>query len=338
MFRFQSVKGCLLVLCFVVFVIIIATSFYKKDMWTLRAAFITPYNSALEPLYLKQFAVKAPRVTCMIFTRKQNWETRGLSVRHTWSQHCDRRRFFYSNNSTFDPQNGLTKVNDSVALNISDGREYLWQKTMTALIYSFRNYNNDTSWFLKADDDTYILWKNLMSYIAQFDPLQPRYLGCHLRGTFSHIPKGYNSGGGYLLSWKAAEQVVNEGIVSYPKQCSTSKVGGWEDVNMGDCLQMLKIYPTETRDYEMRLRFNWENPFRFLQQSLKETAERTIVGFFRAKYKDAVFGNYYKSWGEKMLSNESISFHHLTASQIYMMDFLIHLTSKEELRPSNASH
>ena len=52
--------------------------------------------------------------------------------------------------------------NDSfptVGLNISEGREHLTGKTMQAFRYVYENYFDKADWFMKADDDTYVIWK-----------------------------------------------------------------------------------------------------------------------------------------------------------------------------------
>ena len=35
----------------------------------------------------------------------------------------------------------------------------------------------DVHWFMRADDDVYINWHNLMLFLRDFDPMKPWYLG-----------------------------------------------------------------------------------------------------------------------------------------------------------------
>ncbi|VDK24312.1 unnamed protein product [Anisakis simplex] len=50
----------------------------------------------------------------------------------------------------------------AINLNTSTGREALWTKTRRAMNYIYERYYDKFDWFLKTDDDTYVIMENLM--------------------------------------------------------------------------------------------------------------------------------------------------------------------------------
>ena len=49
----------------------------------------------------------------------------------------------------------------SVALNLTEGRDKLWAKTKAAFTYVYTRHREEADWFLKADDDTFVIVENL---------------------------------------------------------------------------------------------------------------------------------------------------------------------------------
>ena len=70
---------------------------------------------------------------------------------------------------------------------------------------------DEADWFLKADDDSYIIIENLKAFLQQHSPLDPVQFGCKL---IQIVKKGYMSGGaGYVLSREALKRFVTIGLV-----------------------------------------------------------------------------------------------------------------------------
>ena len=92
---------------------------------------------------------------------------------------------------------------------VPEGRVHLTEKTIAALKYLYANHLDDYDWFLKADDDVYIIMENLKFLLSHYKPQEPVYLG-HLFKKYSKW--GYMSGGaGYLLSKEALRRVIEQG-------------------------------------------------------------------------------------------------------------------------------
>ena len=90
----------------------------------------------------------------MIFTTPGNWQTRGRAVRRTWATRCPYPIFFYSG-AGVDVNHAIRLANDTVALDVPEGRGSLTQKTLAGLRYALDKYGHVAEWFMKADDDTY---------------------------------------------------------------------------------------------------------------------------------------------------------------------------------------
>ena len=53
-------------------------------------------------------------------------------------------------------------------------------KSRAAWIYIYKHYRFQFDFFIKADPDTYLVVENLLDYLQDQDPEQPRYYGHRL--------------------------------------------------------------------------------------------------------------------------------------------------------------
>ncbi|XP_017856635.1 PREDICTED: glycoprotein-N-acetylgalactosamine 3-beta-galactosyltransferase 1-like [Drosophila arizonae] len=188
------------------------------------------------------------RVLCWILTNPSNHKAKAVHVKRTWGKRCNKLIFMSS---------AKDEELDSVALPVGEGRDTLWGKTKEAYKYIYEHHINDADWFLKADDDTYIIVENLRYMLYPYNPDTPVYFGARFK---AYVKQGYMSGGaGYVLSREAVRRFVVEALPN-PKLCKQDNNGA-EDVEIGKCLENVKVLAGDSRDANGRGRFF---PFFFL--------------------------------------------------------------------------
>lgn len=110
---------------------------------------------------------------------------------------------------------------------------------------------NDYDWFLKVDDDSYVVMENLRYLLLAHGANEPVYFGCKF---VFFARQGYMSGGsGYVLSREALRLFVN-GITTNTSNCRPDG-GGDEDGELGMCLERVGVKAGDSRDATGRHRF-----------------------------------------------------------------------------------
>lgn len=141
-----------------------------------------------------------------------------------------------------------------IPLVVDEGRDNLWPKTKKAFQYIYEHHRDDADWFLKADDDSYVVMENLRTMLHPYPVDMPIFFGRKFM-LGSLIPvQGYMSGGAsYVLSKEAMRRFVERGIddARYCFQGHDSP----EDVELGNCMERLDVVAGDSRDTNHRERF-----------------------------------------------------------------------------------
>ena len=178
-------------------------------------------------------------------TSPQNLDKKAQHVRNTWGKRCNILLFISSVKNDSFP---------TVGLNISEGREHLTAKTMMAFRYVYENYFDKADWFMKADDDTYVILENLRYFLSGESPDAPIYFGHHFKTI---VKQGYFSGGaGYTLSKEALRRFGENG----QNGTICRQDGGAEDAEFGKCMQNLGVKVGNSTDVLGRSRFHCFDP------------------------------------------------------------------------------
>uniref|UniRef100_A0A8C4Q528 Glycoprotein-N-acetylgalactosamine 3-beta-galactosyltransferase 1 n=1 Tax=Eptatretus burgeri TaxID=7764 RepID=A0A8C4Q528_EPTBU len=240
------------------------------------------------------------RLLCWVMTSPRTLKSRAESIKNTWAKRCNIILYMSSETDTSFP---------AIGLNTSEGRSKLYLKTIKAFEFIHDNYLDKADWFLKVDDDTYVIVENLKLILSKHNPEKALYFGKHFK---MHIKQGYMSGGaGYLLSKQALKRYIC-GVRE--KKCNQKSID--EDVEIGRCLEIMAVQPVDTRDKFTRETFH---PFALVHH--------LIPAEFPARFNLELFKHYsYHGHvdGYECCSDLSVSFHYNDPSLMHVMEYLVY--------------
>ena len=278
----------------------------------------TPGMKSIEESSNNQDLFKNVRVLCWIMTHPDNLFKKAVHVNATWGQRCDKLLFASDTKNDSFP---------TIDINVKAGRAHLTAKTMQTFDYIYKHHIDEADWFLKADDDTYVIMENLRYMLQPFSLHEPVYFGQHFRPK---VHQGYFSGGaGYVLSKEALVRFGQREKGQGLHQCINDT--GYEDVEMGRCMESLGVVTGDSRDTFNKTRFHCFD----LNLHLK--------GHYPDWY--GFYAKHGASSGPESISDLPVSFHYVSPHDMYVYDYLVyHLrpygfqTAHQDLNPQYVNY
>ncbi|CAF3261485.1 unnamed protein product, partial [Rotaria sp. Silwood2] len=125
-----------------------------------------------------------PRVLCFILTSPKYFLSRTKAVNETWASRCDRHFFVteYSQEKMTSEEIRFAKhISIAPLKNITPGYDHLTQKSTSAFLFAYDNYFNDFEWFVKADDDTFLIVEHLKEFLSEKNTSEPVTFGFNFK-------------------------------------------------------------------------------------------------------------------------------------------------------------
>ncbi|XP_022087177.1 glycoprotein-N-acetylgalactosamine 3-beta-galactosyltransferase 1-like [Acanthaster planci] len=240
------------------------------------------------------------RILCWVMTSPTTLYTRATNVQETWGPRCDVTLYMSSQTDPDFP---------AIGLDVAEGRSALWNKTKSSFRYIFKHHLNDADWFMKADDDTYVIVENLRLFLQDKNSSAPVYYGHRFR---PYIRQGYMSGGaGYVMSKEALSRLIAQ--LKAKKDCGAYQgmTEAAEDVTLGLCMMNSGVLAGDSRDEKNRSRFL---PF-------------DVETFFKNSQPDWYFkfSKYRVKKGRSCCSDSLITIHYVKdRTSMLLLDYYLH--------------
>jgi len=131
-----------------------------------------------------QSQLSSVRIFCLIVTAPKHYLTRAKAINQTWAPRCDRYFFIteYSQESMTPEQINFTQTIPIAPIkDILAGYDHLTLKSTLAFLFAYENYLNEFDWFIKADDDTYLIIENLKAFLSEQNSSEPVTFGYNFK-------------------------------------------------------------------------------------------------------------------------------------------------------------
>ncbi len=169
--------------------------------------------------------------------------TAGKAIESTWGKRCTQIIYFANHQVDADLDVMQLKSKDLTS----------WSAVYEVFMYFVaEKYLEKYDWFIRAEEDTFVIMENLAYYLSVYNATMPCYFG-HAFKTWGTV---YNSDGpGYVLSSGALKKLYRSLSKGH---CRKSQAAG--DYKLGQCLLEVGVEPLDSRDNRGRARFLMYQP------------------------------------------------------------------------------
>uniref|UniRef100_A0A0N5B5N4 N-acetylgalactosaminide beta-1,3-galactosyltransferase n=1 Tax=Strongyloides papillosus TaxID=174720 RepID=A0A0N5B5N4_STREA len=245
---------------------------------------------------------KRVKIFCIILTSKVNKE-RAILQKQTWVKRCD--------NYIFGSGEEIEDISTFKAYH-NDGYSFSFGKIKNTLSHVWRKYGDKYDWYIKADDDTYVIMENLRAFLLNEDPNKHGYHGFRMAEGGKSDPHAYNSGGaGYVMSKKTVKELVEKGFGD-SKYCRQTDEA-FDDLEVGLCLEKLGAIPSTSLDSRDRVLFNALDPLRAVSPVI-DSFKMGLICRSKFEYSATITA----------VADFPITFHYVRGDMMYAMEYFLY--------------
>lgn len=192
-----------------------------------------------------RLAQNKKKLLCWVMSSPKTIESKAVAVNATWGKRCDILLFMST-----EHHDGVRTVKLYLG-GEQESRALLWRKGRQAWLYVYHHYLNKADWFMRCDDDSYVMMDNLREFLNGYDHNEPHYLGRTM--VSDRKEEFYGGGAGNILS-RAALRKFGEAVHKDASIFSHDETFA-DDVEISNTLRLAGVPTEDTRDKQGRERF-----------------------------------------------------------------------------------